>query len=136
MRNQLARSITLALAGVLVAAACGGGAGGGATATSGGSASAAAAVPPTKPVEFIISTAPGGGSDIYARKMQSIIDALKLSPQPVTPVNKEGGSGAVADGQERQLRTGETFLDDDRATGLTERPPGQLLPDVVDRFVE
>src|SRR5258708_35394527 len=28
--------------------------------------------------------------------MQAIIDAQKLSPVPVTPVNKEGGSGAVA----------------------------------------
>jgi len=28
--------------------------------------------------------------------MQAIIDKNKLSPQPVTPVNKEGGSGAVA----------------------------------------
>jgi putative tricarboxylic transport membrane protein len=97
MPNQVARSISLAIAGLLVAAACSGGAGGGATATAGaGSPSAAALVPPTKPVEFIISTAPGGGSDIYARKMQAIIDTLKLSPQPVTPVNREGGSGAVA----------------------------------------
>ncbi|HEV2011635.1 MAG TPA: tripartite tricarboxylate transporter substrate-binding protein [Candidatus Limnocylindria bacterium] len=94
MRNPVGRSISLAIAGVLVATACGG-TGGGATSApaTGGSA---ALVAPTKPVEFIISTAPGGGSDIYARKMQSIIDTLKLSPQPVTPVNKEGGSGAVA----------------------------------------
>jgi putative tricarboxylic transport membrane protein len=103
MRNQLARSVSLAIAGLLVAAACGGsGSGGGATTAPATRASgsvpptAVAVVPPTKPVEFIISTAPGGGSDIYARKMQSIIDTLKLSPQPVTPVNKEGGSGAVA----------------------------------------
>ena len=96
MRNQVARSITVALAGLLVATACGGGAGGGATPTTAGSGTAAALVPPTKPVEFVISTAPGGGSDIYARKMQAIIDTLKLSPQPVTPVNKDGGSGAVA----------------------------------------
>jgi len=72
MRNQVARSITVALAGLLVAAACGGGAGGGATPTTAGSATAAALIPPTKPVEFVISTAPGGGSDIYARKMQAI----------------------------------------------------------------
>jgi tripartite-type tricarboxylate transporter receptor subunit TctC len=95
MRNQVARSFSLAIAGLLVAAACGGGTGG-----AGSSAPAASgpvtAVPPTKPVEFIISTGPGGGSDIYARKMQSIIDNLKLSPQPVTPVNKSGGSGTVA----------------------------------------
>ena len=101
MRNPIARSISLAMAGLLVAAACGGAnTGGGATtapaATAAGTATAAALVAPTKPVEFVISTAPGGGSDIYARKMQSIIDTLKLSPQPVTPQNREGGSGAVA----------------------------------------
>ena len=89
MRNRFGTGVALAVTGLIVAAACGGG---------GGAASAAPAglIAPTKPVEFIISTAPGGGSDIYARKMQSIIDSLKLSPQPVTPVNKEGGSGAVA----------------------------------------
>jgi len=67
-----------------------------ATPTSSGSATAAAAIQPTHPVEFVISTAPGGGSDIYARAMASIIENKKLSPQPVTPLNKEGGSGAVA----------------------------------------
>src|SRR2546430_16044904 len=61
-----------------------------------GSATAAASVQPTHPVEFVISTAPGGGSDIYARAMQAIISSKNFSPQPVTPVNKEGGSGAVA----------------------------------------
>src|SRR5437016_13522037 len=51
---------------------------------------------PTHPVEFVISTAPGGGSDIYAREMQAIIASKNFSPQPVQPTNKEGGSGAVA----------------------------------------
>src|SRR6266498_1807513 len=51
---------------------------------------------PTRPIEFVISTAVGGGSDIYARAMQAIIEEQKLSPQPVQPTNKEGGSGAVA----------------------------------------
>ena len=60
------------------------------------SASAATVVQPTHPVEFVISTAPGGGSDLYARAMASIIETKKLSPQPVSPLNKEGGSGAVA----------------------------------------
>jgi putative tricarboxylic transport membrane protein len=67
-----------------------------ATPTSSGSATAAASVQPTHPVEFVISTAPGGGSDIYARQMATIIETKKFSPQPVTPLNKEGGSGAVA----------------------------------------
>jgi tripartite-type tricarboxylate transporter receptor subunit TctC len=55
-------------------------------------------IQPSHPVEFVISTAPGGGSDIYARAMATIIENKKLSPQPVTPLNKEGGSGAVAFG--------------------------------------
>src|SRR5256885_998623 len=67
-----------------------------ATPSSSGSASAVAVVQPTHPVEFVISTAPGGGSDTYARAMATIIENKKFSPQPVTPLNKEGGSGAVA----------------------------------------
>jgi putative tricarboxylic transport membrane protein len=98
MRKRLGRSIALAMVGLIVAVACGGAGGGAATTAPAGSvkASGVAAIAPTKPVEFIISTAPGGGSDIYARRMQAIIESLKLSPVPVTPVNKEGGSGAVA----------------------------------------
>src|ERR687887_21277 len=59
-------------------------------------ASAGTAEQPTRPVEFVISTAPGGGSDIYDRFMQGVMEKSKLTPQPVTPVNKEGGAGAVA----------------------------------------
>jgi len=87
---------------LVVAAACGGGGTGGGTTSTGAPATTAAAPTavaaqlPTKPVEFVISTAPGGGSDIYARVMQGIIDKSKLSPQPVNPLNKDGGSGAVA----------------------------------------
>src|SRR2546430_3970021 len=63
---------------------------------SGSAASASTVVQPTRPVEFVISTAVGGGSDLYARKWASIIDQQKLSPQSVNPLNKEGASGAVA----------------------------------------
>ncbi|MBI3637348.1 MAG: tripartite tricarboxylate transporter substrate binding protein [Candidatus Rokubacteria bacterium] len=106
MRSHfVSRSLTFLGSLSLLAAACGGAPTGGTTspaataaATAAGSAAATAValVAPTKPVEFVISTAPGGGSDIYARVMQGIIDKNKLSPQPVTPVNKDGGSGAVA----------------------------------------
>src|SRR6478672_10061564 len=90
MRRGFARwFVTLvsvdAVGGVACAPAGGGGAAGG-----------AATAQPTHPVEFVISTAPGGGSDIYARYMQGIIEKAKLSPQPVQPVNKDGGAGAVA----------------------------------------
>lgn len=83
-------------AGMLVATACGGGATPSATGTGAASPSVATVTQPTRAAEFVISTAPGGGSDIYARVMQGVIEELKLSPQPVQPTNKEGGSGAVA----------------------------------------
>jgi putative tricarboxylic transport membrane protein len=84
-------------AGMLVATACGGGATAPSpSATVGASPSVATVTQPTRAAEFVISTAPGGGSDIYARFMQGIIEESKLSPQPVQPTNKEGGSGAVA----------------------------------------
>ncbi len=84
-------------AGMLVATACGGGAvAPSPSASVAASPSVATVTQPTRAAEFVISTAPGGGSDIYARFMQGIIEELKLSPQPVQPTNKEGGSGAVA----------------------------------------
>ena len=89
------RRSTLAIfaAALVTLTACASGGRGSASPT--GEASAAA-IEPTRPVEFVISTAPGGGSDIYARAMATIIESKKLSPQTVQPLNKEGGSGAVA----------------------------------------
>ena len=51
---------------------------------------------PERPIEFVIQTSPGGGSDTYARRWISIIDKYELSPVPITPVNMPGGAGAVA----------------------------------------
>lgn len=51
---------------------------------------------PERPIEFIIQTSPGGGSDVYARLWIGIIEKHKLSPVPITPVNMPGGAGAVA----------------------------------------
>ncbi len=51
---------------------------------------------PQRPIEFVIQTSPGGGSDTYARLWISIIDKHDLSPVPITPVNMPGGAGAVA----------------------------------------
>ncbi len=49
-----------------------------------------------KPIEFVCHAAVGGGSDIMARFMQSVIEKEKLCPQPVTVVNRSGGGGAIA----------------------------------------
>ncbi len=49
---------------------------------------------PSKPIEFIATAGPGGGTDIFARTVQAIIAKHKLVPQPIVVVNKGGGSGA------------------------------------------
>lgn len=51
---------------------------------------------PTKPINFIIMAGKGGGADKMARLMQAIIEKEKLSPRPLVPTNKSGGSGAEA----------------------------------------
>ena len=51
---------------------------------------------PEKPIEFVIQTSPGGGSDIYTRLWIGIIEKYNLSPVPLTPINMPGGAGAVA----------------------------------------
>jgi putative tricarboxylic transport membrane protein len=99
MSHSGARRLVAILAvGILVGIACAPAPAATPAPTAAGSAAASAATveQPSRPVEFVISTAPGGGSDIYARFWQGVIEKNKLSPQPVQPVNKEGGSGAVA----------------------------------------
>jgi tripartite-type tricarboxylate transporter receptor subunit TctC len=49
---------------------------------------------PEKPIEFLCGWAPGGGSDQVARAFAPLVE--KELGQPVTVVNKEGGSGATS----------------------------------------
>lgn len=56
--------------------------------------SAAQAWQPTKPIEFVVTSGAGGGTDNFARMIQSIISKHKLIDQPIVVVNKGGGSGA------------------------------------------
>lgn len=58
------------------------------------SAQAAAEWKPTKPIEFIATAGPGGGTDNLARTIQAVITKHKLTEQPIVVVNKGGGSGA------------------------------------------
>lgn len=50
---------------------------------------------PKGDVQMIISYAPGGGLDLFARKVIDIIREDKLAPVIVKPENRSGGSGAV-----------------------------------------
>lgn len=58
------------------------------------SAPAHAAWQPQKPIEFVATAGPGGGTDNLARAVQNIVTKYKLTDQPVVVVNKAGGSGA------------------------------------------
>lgn len=49
---------------------------------------------PSKPVEFVVTSSPGGGTDNFTRMIQSIILKYKLMDQPIVVSNKGGGSGA------------------------------------------
>lgn len=51
---------------------------------------------PSKPVEFYVPSGAGGGTDQFARLVQSIIVKHKLMDQNIIVINKAGGSGAEA----------------------------------------
>jgi putative tricarboxylic transport membrane protein len=57
---------------------------------------AAADWAPSKPVEFYVPSGAGGGTDQFARLVQSIIIKHKLMDQNIVVLNKAGGSGAEA----------------------------------------
>jgi putative tricarboxylic transport membrane protein len=51
---------------------------------------------PTRPVEVVVHTGPGGGSDVLARAVANMMEKEKLLPVRMQVVNKTGGGGAVA----------------------------------------
>jgi putative tricarboxylic transport membrane protein len=51
---------------------------------------------PTRPIEVIVHSAPGGGSDLFARAIGDMVQKENLLTQPMQVINKSGGSGAVA----------------------------------------
>jgi tripartite-type tricarboxylate transporter receptor subunit TctC len=57
-------------------------------------ATAQAAWQPTRPVEFVVTSGAGGGTDNFARMVQSIVAKHNLMDKAVVVTNKGGGSGA------------------------------------------
>jgi putative tricarboxylic transport membrane protein len=51
---------------------------------------------PERPVEFVVASGPGGGTDNFARTVQSIIAKHDLMDESVVVLNKGSGSGAEA----------------------------------------
>jgi len=58
--------------------------------------SSALAFKPTRTIEVVVHTGPGGGSDLLARAVAGMIEKEKLLPVRMQVVNKTGGGGAVA----------------------------------------
>jgi tripartite-type tricarboxylate transporter receptor subunit TctC len=55
----------------------------------------ATAFTPSKPIEFVVTAGAGGGTDIFARTIQTIIQKHNLVAQPIVVPIKGGGSGSV-----------------------------------------
>jgi putative tricarboxylic transport membrane protein len=51
---------------------------------------------PSGPIEVVVHSAPGGGSDVFARALADIITQEKLLSQPLQIVNKTEGAGLEA----------------------------------------
>jgi putative tricarboxylic transport membrane protein len=67
----------------------------GALLSAGSAAHAADAWKPTRPIQIVVPSAPGGGLDLVARTLQNVITQEKLSDQPITVLNRPGGGGTV-----------------------------------------
>jgi len=51
---------------------------------------------PTRPIEFVSHTGPGGGNDVLARRIALIAEQEKLLPVRLQVVNKPGGGSVTA----------------------------------------
>ena len=51
---------------------------------------------PSKTVDMIVHTGPGGGSDLLARAIATMLEKEKLLPVRMQVLNRAGGNGAVA----------------------------------------
>ncbi len=51
---------------------------------------------PSRPVELVVSAAPGGANDRLARAIQRIVQEGQLAPVSINVVSKPGGGGSIA----------------------------------------
>lgn len=56
----------------------------------------AAEYKPTRPIEVVVHTGPGGGADVLARFIAQVVEKEKLAPVRMQVVNKSGGGGLTA----------------------------------------
>jgi len=51
---------------------------------------------PSRPVEIVVHSAPGGGSDVFAREIVAMVEKERLLPQPLRVVNKTADASLEA----------------------------------------
>ena len=51
---------------------------------------------PSRPIDFLVHTGPGAGSDLFARGVAGVLEKNKLVPQRIQIANRTGGGGLVA----------------------------------------
>ena len=51
---------------------------------------------PSRPIELVVHSAPGGGSDVFAREVAEMAKKERLLPQPLQVTNKTAGASAQA----------------------------------------
>ena len=59
-------------------------------------ASALAQFKPTRTIEVVVHTGPGGGADVLGRFISNLVEKEKLAPVRMQINNKTGGGGATA----------------------------------------
>ena len=88
---------------------------------------------PSRPVELVVHTALGGGSDVFARAVIEMAEKEKLLPQPLRVVNKTAGASAQAMGYLAQKRgdghTIAVFTNTWLATPLTKKDAAHTVRD-------
>lgn len=87
---------------------------------------------PESPVEIIVPSGPGGGTDHTGRVVQRIMQQQKLVAVPVNVVNKTGGGGAVAVSYLNQFRGNAHYMHLASAVFLTAHIVGRTTTSYTD----
>jgi len=87
---------------------------------------------PEGPIEIIVPSAPGGGTDHTARVVQQILQQQKLVAVPVNVVNKSGGGGALAVTYLNQFRGNAQYIHLASAVFLTAHIVGRTTTHYTD----
>jgi putative tricarboxylic transport membrane protein len=88
---------------------------------------------PSRPVELVVHSAPGGGSDVFARALVEMFEREKLLPQAVRVVNKTAGASTEAmaylAGKRGDDHTLAVFTNTWLTTPLTRKDPAHTIRD-------